>query len=501
MRKYLFLIVVLLLAPALHAQKFTGIVGTDNTLPDGFRGTAITVPVTPQQWGASVNDNIDDSAAINKMFRWMEANEYAHCVFPPGEYSIASNCNLPYLTGSEKRVVGISGYGAVLQTIANDVTIFDRLIPSTSGSPGLSFVPTIEGFTFRGQAADVATAGRGIHFQGSQNAIFRNMHFDNLNTAIEVVWCLNAEISNCNIRHCLTGIVGTNGDGSAVTIDEAAIDLTANTIDTDSAHGIPFSNYRVQVTTTDTLPGGVSASTDYYAEVIDSDTLALRTVPNGARVDITSIGVDSSINPKRIPNGSQNNSNSNALAVRSCRIQSFDASSIGMRFNCCRNLQIENCITEGSNVSRAVSVDAVSESGGVLKCETTIDNHWTEYTTSAATLFYFNMRQAGVTIGPVQLTTRRGTSPNETVFLDDGTSTESVFTMTGTDFENWNGTTDAWFDNNVPAAASRNSFSFINNRVANGDDWNDAGLWVNAVPTALWGRTFHTDADLLDTLP
>jgi hypothetical protein len=172
-----------------------------------------------------------------------------------------------------------------------------------------------------------------------------------------------------------------------------------------------------------------------------------------------------------------------------------------MRFNCCRNLQIENCITEGSNVSRAVSVDAVSESGGVLKCETTIDNHWTEYTTSAATLFYFNMRQAGVTIGPVQLTTRRGTSPNETVFLDDGTSTESVFTMTGTDFENWNGTTDAWFDNNVPAAASRNSFSFINNRVANGDDWNDAGLWVNAVPTALWGRTFHTDADLLDTLP
>lgn len=468
----------------------------------GDVGTVQTRVITPKQWGAIVDDGVDDSNAVNAMFQWMEDNEHGHCVFPPGEYTIDNNLKLPYKPGSTKKRLAIQGHGAILQTNNDNVTIFDRKIDSVSPSPTGGMIPLIEGFSFRGQASNTATSGTGILYHGSHNLIIRHCTFDNLNKGIELVWCMGAVVDSCLSQGTLNNFIVSNGDGPNESLDEAAFDLSADTMDTDSDHGLA-TNDRVQFTTAGTLPGGLSASTNYYAIVIDSDTFAVSAIEGSTeRVDITSTGTNSTVNGKRIPDGSVSNSSSTLVSFRNCRCQTTNANAIGFRFHASEGAHMLNCITEGTSCDVAVLVEHVSEAGSTVERNFVCQNHYSEFTSSLGTLFQLNLRDSVAVIDGLKLTVRRGTTPSQTVFIDDQTSQRSVIHVAHvTNFRDWNGTTDPWFVNNVPTAANRNTYIFTDNIVTNGDDWDDVGLWTNAVPAALYGRTAQEDADALDTLP
>lgn len=73
-----------------------------------------------------------------------------------------------------------------------------------------------------------------------------------------------------------------------IQFEAAAVNATTNRIT--ATHGLP-STWKVQATTTGTLPGGVSAETDYYAKIISSTALELYTDEAlSSIVDISSQG-------------------------------------------------------------------------------------------------------------------------------------------------------------------------------------------------------------------
>ena len=108
----------------------------------------------------------------------------------------------------------------------------------------------------------------------------------------------------CTIRGNTTDAVVKNADDSgAGSISEAqtnqgvasTVDVDANTI-TIASHGLT-TGLKGQLTTTGTLPAGLSLSTDYFVIVVDANTIKLATslvnALAGTAVDITNQGADS----------------------------------------------------------------------------------------------------------------------------------------------------------------------------------------------------------------
>jgi len=83
----------------------------------------------------------------------------------------------------------------------------------------------------------------------------------------------------------LTGVVLYTHDGSAqaFTADAGTDVITA------AGHGLSDAQI-VRLTTTDTLPAGLSTGTDYYVRDATADTLQLSAIAGGAAIDITDAG-------------------------------------------------------------------------------------------------------------------------------------------------------------------------------------------------------------------
>jgi hypothetical protein len=70
---------------------------------------------------------------------------------------------------------------------------------------------------------------------------------------------------------------------------EATFTAATTNIITSAAHGMTQGDC-IQVSTTTTLPGGLSASTNYYVISVTTDTFKVSATPGGAEVDITNAG-------------------------------------------------------------------------------------------------------------------------------------------------------------------------------------------------------------------
>jgi hypothetical protein len=105
----------------------------------------------------------------------------------------------------------IEGYGAKIKTLVNDVTIFDRSIPTVSGHFGANGVPSIAGFQLQGQAANATTAGIGIRVDGAGGASFRDMTMLNLYRGMHLIWCLYSTVSNISMFGVLESYLATGG--------------------------------------------------------------------------------------------------------------------------------------------------------------------------------------------------------------------------------------------------------------------------------------------------
>jgi hypothetical protein len=68
----------------------------------------------------------------------------------------------------------------------------------------------------------------------------------------------------------------------------AAVDVTGNTIALPD-HGL-VTNDKFQLTSGGTLPAGLALSTDYFAKVVDKDTLQLAAALDGDAIDLTDAG-------------------------------------------------------------------------------------------------------------------------------------------------------------------------------------------------------------------
>jgi hypothetical protein len=79
-----------------------------------------------------------------------------------------------------------------------------------------------------------------------------------------------------------------DGNFTAKTIAAADVEVTNNTF-TSNAHGMQ-NGTPCQITTTGTLPGGLSANTQYYIVYVETNTFKLSTTYNGSAIDITSQG-------------------------------------------------------------------------------------------------------------------------------------------------------------------------------------------------------------------
>ena len=94
-----------------------------------------------------------------------------------------------------------------------------------------------------------------------------------------------------------------SGDGSIAVVTTTAgvsseVDVTANTL-TIPSHGLT-TGLKGQLTTTGTLPTGLSLATDYFVIKVDADTIKLATTlvlaQAGTAIDITSQGTDAAVN-------------------------------------------------------------------------------------------------------------------------------------------------------------------------------------------------------------
>jgi hypothetical protein len=156
----------------------------------------------------------DDQVAFQAMFDEGVRRNIQDFHVPAGDYGIGSNIILPASGGSEYKTVRIFGYGAILQTLTNNLTIFDRSVADTVSTSSTAMVPTIEGFCFRGQAANTATAGIGLRWDVAHGAVFKNLDFQNLATGFQGIWCMESSLEHCNAQGTLLPYEVTNGDGS-----------------------------------------------------------------------------------------------------------------------------------------------------------------------------------------------------------------------------------------------------------------------------------------------
>lgn len=91
-------------------------------------------------------------------------------------------------------------------------------------------------------------------------------------------------------------------------LDFATSDVDASSDEiTETGHGLT-TGLKVQVSTTDTLPAGLSASTDYFVIVVDADTYqlasSLANALAGTQIDITDQGVGThTLEPQAVAGG------------------------------------------------------------------------------------------------------------------------------------------------------------------------------------------------------
>lgn len=92
----------------------------------------------------------------------------------------------------------------------------------------------------------------------------------------------------------LTALVETPLAGGV----NSEVDITENTM-TIPSHGFP-EGFKVQLTTTGTLPGGLSTATDYYVIVVDANTIQLASsfadAIAGTEIDLTNQGSSAAVN-------------------------------------------------------------------------------------------------------------------------------------------------------------------------------------------------------------
>jgi hypothetical protein len=236
-----------------------------------------------KDWGCKI-DGTNDSVPLQAMFDAAANSDRARIVFSPGEYGIGADLLLPQISSSKYKKLQIIGYGAYLQTLADNLTIFKR-----TGATGdsTSMVPTIEGLCFRGQAANTATAGTGIEIEEHHCAAIKHCDFNNLATGIKANWCMESVLEEINVYGALIGIYLGEGTGltrsNVTTIRSSHISLTSATaigIQTVNASSLTIDNTTVQgslgltaLDITSTLTNRMVDVRNFWCETSSIDTV------------------------------------------------------------------------------------------------------------------------------------------------------------------------------------------------------------------------------------
>ena len=110
-------------------------------------------------------------------------------------------------------------------------------------------------------------------------------------------------------------------------------------------------------------------------------------------------------------------------------------------------------------------------------------------------IFDFDIRRSVADIRGLRCGVRRGATPNETVMIDADSSEDSLFRLQcDGDLDRWNGTTDAWFDDQE--TTNPNKWVFLDDQLASGDAFDDAAKWAAGAVPLIHYRTGIHDAQV-----
>lgn len=199
-----------------------------------------------------------------------------HQTLPDGALVNVKNMNVDRKLAEIRR--GFTKHSA-LANIESLTEYQDKIIARTT-TDALKYYSGGSWNTYSGTFARPADNVRSRFIQANQNLYF------NTSTGVKVLDAYNGTVYNTGMPRGLDG-VGAVYTAATFTAG-AGTDLL-----TISSHGY-FTGLKLQVSTTTTLPGGLSASTDYYVIYVSANTFKLATsLANalaGTYIDITSAG-------------------------------------------------------------------------------------------------------------------------------------------------------------------------------------------------------------------
>ena len=445
-------------------------------------------------FGCPCNGVDDDHPFVQHAIDLAAGSLVGKIVFRPGHYRTSQDWICPN-TGPQARSHNLHfiGEGATIETLNNDITIFNRRIDTVTGVSSVTLKPHFIGFDFIGQATNGARAGTAIAWHSCHGGSYRDLNFFKLTRALDLVWNMDTLAHTCHAQETLYPYRLYNGDGSDLQISSVDTGLDELTV---TQHGLA-DNQRVRLVTAGTLPGGTAADTNYYVEVVDNNTITLwdadRNDSSSTQVNITSAGTGNNyVNARRVPGtgsfgslsgeGGPSNSNNNAFSFRNCRAQLSDANSIGFDALGAGRLTVESTVCEGSAMDIAARIRSNSESGGVIDRDVTFENFWVEMSGGGTLnkVFEFNLDEAHVKVTNSHLPTRQGTTPNETVYADFTVSDDCIFEFFGNKFTKWVSGGDPWFKHTPQAVGDKNAFVFRQNRTDSDVNYarlDDPALW------------------------
>jgi hypothetical protein len=212
------------LANAANVLSGAALVAFKPTTMDGAtflsNGTSSTVckvlseRVSVRQFGAVGDGVTNDATAINNAISALGTSGF-ELVFPPGDYRVNSQINLPVTTNvADFRIVG---YGAVIST-TSAITIMANPVPAdtATASNRQNSRYIIEGLRFVGSEN---SSQRGLALHATYGSVIRDCRFQYCGTGLDLIFALMARVESCfsgnNITHGFRARTGVGVWGDA----------------------------------------------------------------------------------------------------------------------------------------------------------------------------------------------------------------------------------------------------------------------------------------------
>lgn len=201
--------------------------------------------IRPEWFGAKADGVTNDSVAVQKAFN-IGTSRGLKIKFSFGKtYLVNTSIAIPIGLPGTARFIEIEGYGAKIKTTAA-ITIFNRMPVDQNGTGvGMNEAVIIKGIDFIGNR----TAGqRGVFIGATYGTRIEDCHFQDLDTALHLAFCLMATVDNVRYGGNVTdNLCITSGNGhwtGATTINSSS---NTTTVRANRIFGLSgaFSHYKI----------------------------------------------------------------------------------------------------------------------------------------------------------------------------------------------------------------------------------------------------------------